>query len=248
MPQVLFLNRGKLRGQGTMAELLAQGFFRGGAGGRPMQSPRAGEAAALLPGMSPFVGGGAGGECVDGGGGGFVDEDGDDKEAEQRDEAAEVCAWVVDGLGVGVERDAKPIGGTEKPQHFISPPSHHQDAYLSTLLIEGHTAAVVAAGDAAGGAPAMQRSLTVGERKAAAEKASIIAKEQRQAGAVGLGPYAAYTEGMGGVGVALAVLLLMAAAQVAAIFTNLQLSEWVKLPFAQQQRDTHVIRYLVLGA
>lgn len=102
MPQVLFLNRGKLRGQGTMAELLSQGFFRGGASGRPMQSPRAGEAASLLPGMSPFVGGGAGGECVDGGGGGgFVDEDDDDKEAEQRDEAAEVCAWVFDGVGVG---------------------------------------------------------------------------------------------------------------------------------------------------
>jgi len=89
----------------------------------------------------------------------------------------------------------------------------------------------------------------VAQRKAAAEKASIISREQRQAGSVGLGPVAAYVEGMGGVLVTLAVLALMAGGQVAAIFSNLELSEWVDLPMEEQQRITPTfLHYVALGA
>lgn len=90
-------------------------------------------------------------------------------------------------------------------------------------------------------------SMTVAERKAAAEAASIISREKRQSGSSGAGPYAAYIEGMGGVPVVLGVLVLMASAQLAAIFSNLQLSAWVKLPYAQQQeRRGPVVVYLGL--
>jgi hypothetical protein len=121
------------------------------------------------------------------------------------------------------------------------------------MLVESHVeaaAATHATGQGTAGqghASDATRSLSVAERKAAAEKASIISREQRQAGSVGVGAYAAYTEGMGGVAVALGVLLLMAAAQVAAIFTNLWLSQWVKLPYGEQQRGRPVVHYLVLG-
>lgn len=253
---MLYLDRGKLRCQGTMAELLARGVFRDNTNTscRTVSSANGTGPAAGSPTMASPV---SVHQQADAGGVG----EGDGEEG--HDEAEEVGQrWSVVISGMRVPTTSQHVTSHQNRAH-----SSPQDAFLC-MLVEGVGCPVAAAV-----AAETMTSMTMAERKTAAEAASIISREevgtsrmgsdriesnridlidlcsiyvaqtknkkkQRQSGSSGAGPYAAYIEGMGGVPVALGVLLLMASAQLAAIFSNLELSAWVKLPYAQQQERT----------